>query len=588
MTRPNALALFAILSMIASIARADSSFVQTHCYWDDLRLFEGRIEVLSTPTMTRFGTYQLRLRSRDGSPIPAKVEWQVPIGTEGDGHVRAQVYATATDALADSIAIRADRPGSYQIVAVVTPLNGYGRTESFVRYLRVEADGTTTTPDAFAYDEATMPPLDKEVRMRAATVLANEVEYTGRFTYHDDNTGFQEPVRDATVELVEEVPSGPFTVEQTRESTRTSADGRFAFTPILATNNGQTRRFRVRASLTNQTIELTDSNQTLYRRQTELMNAAAGQTVDLTLQWAFGEASHMVGHVFNVMLDERDFLSRTVNFTRPRIRVLFPTSKGGTFYGYTFRNDQVIAEEINVLFDHRTRRGPLLHEYAHACMTTLADGRASRIPQWTGVADDLPNPHSLHTVSDEGFALSEGWAEWMEAVVDDDALNLRSFSNANEPNVENNKWWTGRSDGRGSNTRGEIVEGAVASILWDIIDTPSSKDLTPGVDDDPVTVGEQNFARIWQIFDETNPLSILKVRTEWVNRNLPNRSEVLGIFNANAIPSERRGTDVNADDDINLLDLVIVAQKFMQSGPFPAPSPDINSGGIVNIVDLVL
>jgi hypothetical protein len=192
--------------------------------------------------------------------------------------------------------------------------------------------------------------------------------------------------------------------------------------------------------------------------------------------------------------------------------------------------------------------------------------------------------HFLYTVSDPQFAISEGWAEFCEALVDDNAHNVRAYRNADLPNIETNEWWTGAIEGGGKNRSGEIVEGAVASILWDLSDGPQSRDTEPGRDDDSIT---NELARVWEIFVSTRPKTVVLFRDEWIRRGYPQKDAMLAIFAKNGIGKTPLKGDINGDDVVDILDLVLVAQRFGESGPFPGVNPDVTGDGIVNIADLV-
>ena len=54
------------------------------------------------------------------------------------------------------------------------------------------------------------------------------------------------------------------------------------------------------------------------------------------------------------------------------------------------------------------------------------------------------------------------------------------------------------------------------------------------------------------------------------------------------IPSQPRPTDVNGDGEVNILDLVFVAQNLgLQDVEGTKPNPDVNGDNVVNILDLV-
>ena len=126
--------------------------------------------------------------------------------------------------------------------------------------------------------------------------------------------------------------------------------------------------------------------------------------------------------------------------------------------------------------------------------------------------------HRLETVSDAGFALNEGWAAFMEAAVDNRALNVTGYLNQAVPNIESNQWWTGHVEGLGTNTRGESVEGTVASILWDIFDTVDTIDHQPAIDDDRIS---DRTELLWAIITNDKPQSITDIAIAWRERDFP-------------------------------------------------------------------
>ena len=142
----------------------------------------------------------------------------------------------------------------------------------------------------------------------------------------------------------------------------------------------------------------------------------------------------------------------------------------------------------------------MYHEYGHAVMMAAYNYEYNSVPR-----GQYQGGHRLETVSDTGFALSEGWSEFLEAAIDNRALNVTGRWEDQFPNIETNTWWTGSNDGSGSNRDGGIVEGSVASILWDVFDTKESIDLTPNEDDDLI---HNRFDLIWKILVEDKPKTI--------------------------------------------------------------------------------
>ncbi|MBT5711115.1 hypothetical protein HOI71_08745, partial [Candidatus Poribacteria bacterium] len=576
--------MFLVLSATtaADVGR-DQTAARVFCSRERPTTFVGSIELVRTPRVGREGVYRLHVGARDGGAQPATLEWILP-DARGNDTRTTPLYVPGGASAIDDIVVRVDRPGDYQVVALVRPADARpgSPADVFVRYLRVRSDGSYDAAAPFPYDPEYAAPFAPVITVkRQAGAGADEVAYSGVLTYHDDNTGFQEPIREAQVRLAERVTDGAFLIEDTVDTVMTDVDGRFSFPALAATTAaGEPRVFRLRAILDNDTLSLSPASGGAYERDTEWADAEAGASLDFELRWERQDASHMAGHVFTSVLDARDFLIDSVAFTRDKIRVVFPSSQGATFYAAQPRRNGALSDEwIEIAFEHENDRTAMLHEYGHAVMTPLYGNTFDAIPfgQWEA-------PHALHTVSDEEFAISEGWAEFIAAAVDDDALNVTSFDNVDFPNIETNFWYTGRVQGIGPNSIGEKVEGSVASVLWDISDGPQSRDLIPGTDDDGI---ENDFQRVWTIFGEARPYTILTVREEWLRRDYPLRDALMEIFDMHSMSGLDPSSDVNRDGIVDIVDIVAVAQRFGEDGPFDGFSPDVNGDDVVDIADLV-
>jgi hypothetical protein len=547
------------------------------------RAFVGSIQAVKTPRVGLEGTYRLHIAPGAAGPGIASIEWILPAASDAPREI-AGASVSDMAGFTTATTVRVVRAGDYQIVALVRAHGARPGTPAtvFVRYLRVRPEGSFDSATPFPQDPAYADPFASNIVIkRQVGVDAAETRYSGSLSYHDDTTGFQKPIREAQVRLVERVTEGAFLVESNVHTLMTDVDGRFEFPPVLAANaDGSARVYRLRALLDNDTLSLSPSSGGAYERDTEFVDAEPGAALDFELRWERADASHMAGHVFTAILDARDFLINEVSFTRDKIPVIFPSPQDGTFYAAESRRNGALGDErMEIAFDHANDRTAMLHEYGHAVMTPLYGNRFDTIP-----FGDFDGPHKLSTVSDEEFAISEGWAEFMAAAVDDDALNVTSFINSDFPNIETNFWYTGRDVQVGRNTEGENVEGAVASVLWDITDGPDSNDLAVGIDDDEI---DSQFGLVWTIFGEARPYSVLTVRDEWLSRDYPFRDEMMAIFDDHSITGLAPSPDVNRDGIVDIADLVAVAQKFGDDGPFDGFSPDVNGDDVVNILDLV-
>ncbi len=105
-----------------------------------------------------------------------------------------------------------------------------------------------------------------------------------------------------------------------------------------------------------------------------------------------------------------------------------------------------------------------LHEYAHAVMNQIYNWDVDQ-------GTPIPTSHKHYTVAANNlkFPWVEGWAQFMEcAVYNNLKLSLYQSGPYAGSTIENNDWWWGENY---DNYCGEYVEGAVASVLWDIWDS---------------------------------------------------------------------------------------------------------------------
>jgi hypothetical protein len=142
------------------------------------------------------------------------------------------------------------------------------------------------------------------------------------------------------------------------------------------------------------------------------------------------------------------------------------------------------------------------HEDGHCVMWTLYGNTWPEgwvgCSHWVGMED----PH----IAD---AWVEGYAEFMEAAVDNNPNNLQG----NGQNIETNDWfnWVDTGD-----MDGAYIEGEVASILWDILDPVN----IPG-DNDHMAWGYDEIFTVLRYGDagvDDNPNSILEFWDDWASR----------------------------------------------------------------------
>lgn len=184
-------------------------------------------------------------------------------------------------------------------------------------------------------------------------------------------------------------------------------------------------------------------------------------------------------YIYHYSLEEYEFF-KNVGWWQQKIKVWWPANKnefvGGTgLYHITIKSGY--ENDIDII----------QHEYAHAVM-------------WKVYGDDFPDTnflgvnHWFNTKTDGGFALIEGWAEFVPNVIN----KKRIYSAYDfEPHFQWSNTWDG-----------EIVEGCIASILLDIADDNS---YTGGSDDEELS----GFYFMWNIIKNYNPNSINEFWYYW-------------------------------------------------------------------------
>jgi hypothetical protein len=237
---------------------------------------------------------------------------------------------------------------------------------------------------------------------------------------------------------------------------------------------------------------------------------------------------------------DRDWLSlKTGGWTRDKLDVLYPDTDWPNFFHIWFYNVMRIpdgwADDVDTIS----------HEYGHGIHYSIRGGLPNANPVPTGEEDPYdgtPNAgqgnHWVFSESSGGFALTEGWAEFFECARHGLSPDL---------SLETNDYWMG-ADGNGASTpntdgtTGEIVEGAFASILWDLYD---------GANDDGVNGGLSN---LWTVFAADEPDRVWSSSANddfyhyWVNRFGQSRA-VDEIFVDHGIPVTDDSYDFGTGND---------------------------------------
>lgn len=418
-----------------------------------------------------------------------------------------------------NVIITVHRPGEYPIQAIVYPFG-----QHFSLFLSVDETGMRVL-------RSIRLPEVAHARTEIVSVPSRQggsLKVVGRVTYYDDNELKFMPIVNLPLELFD----SNMIFDIKLSETVTDEDGRFEFPSVSNLEaNGTRLDVYILAAFDNAVLSIKDLSGHVYQIISEVVRDAPDGEVEINLILDENHPNRGLGAIFNHVQRAHDFFLEEVNWSRKKLPVLYPADGDTLFYSYSYNqlSGRIISERMNIPYGEEWHKVGLFHEYGHSVMSAAYGFNFYELPISERFAD---KPHWVYTVSDESFAMNEGWAEFVEAAVEDNALNLRGYVNADLPNIETNGWWTGTVDGKGVNDNGAVVEGAVASILWDITDTPDSIDTEPGVDDDRIS---DMFAQLWHIFTTVHPKSILDVAEEWRRNGFENYDALLEIYAANGI-----------------------------------------------------
>ena len=205
-------------------------------------------------------------------------------------------------------------------------------------------------------------------------------------------------------------------------------------------------------------------------RQRSTTSANVGETYTTTFTLT-NEAFSAAERIYNA---GQWFKTQTA-WSRSIVPVLFPYSDWAYFAPSDTVNGVAVKDCIEIkagMTDNYT----LGHEYGHAIHYELLGG--GNLPGGGG-------SHTVVSVKDTGFALTEGWAQFVGAGV---INGTPSTFNWTGQTIDTNEFWMGngyatgiREVTAGTAANGKIVEGAVASILWDILDPAGDDSVNNGI-----------------------------------------------------------------------------------------------------------
>ena len=236
----------------------------------------------------------------------------------------------------------------------------------------------------------------------------------------------------------------------------------------------------------------------LTKKSNQIVGSYGGSYINF--YFTSSDIYHKAAHIFDYIYMEREFVSDNYfSWTRPSITCWLDNDEDDLLSTYSPAYDDIYITNAQDGWHDET----VLHEYAHAIHNWAYAGNVN----WGGDYSE----HYMNSVTDQNFAFAEGWAEFMSCIIpgDDPTRIIHG-----DGNMETNAWWMGQD---GTNDDGSVVEGAVASALYDMQD-----DNYDVADEYNYKKGEtanlyDQFSAIFRIFEERKPATIVDFANAWKN-----------------------------------------------------------------------
>jgi hypothetical protein len=333
---------------------------------------------------------------------------------------------------------------------------------------------------------------------------SGQIVVRGYWLYQDKNK-VNQPLRGAMVEIWDSDSSG----DTLLNTTYTNDSGYYASDNISNSDDeggGQDVYVKV-FSTDNRSVRVTDFSTPgkLYYTATPVQNGVADGYVDVGTFSLDDVNNRMAWYIYDLFANDAfDYLAVNVgweNLYKLQVRWDPTNTSDGTHYHP--------GGSIDLVAGDRWDSDVFLHEYGHFVMYKIYDGKMPPSPSCYN--------HYWRSHSSLGCAWTEGWANFLQAAIQNDPIyidtedqSLRINFEPPTPSVEN-----------------ADVEGAVTASLWDIFDpasTPESwDDMGNGIN------GSSNNG-IWSIAYSDGPTDLLEFYSYWINSSNGYNSEITKIM----------------------------------------------------------
>jgi len=480
-----------------------------------LPIVEGQLTLSSSLRVEQSGTLTFSCSSNSDMAIQGQLEFRLPRGIQvASSTTFDHLYLPPQGQQQYRVAIHVERAGHYPLQASLyfTMPDGQNSAAHFYLYLHTQPGQAQVSSYPLT---ARQQDQQLQVAGRVQQAVAGGISVGGTLTYDNDNLRQARPLVRAKVTLLQsDLPLG---------TTFSDLDGHYLFEEVILQPQ-VVNTLQLSIEMENDILVVTDPQREVYTFKSDLIRNVEPGHIQRDLLLDGGNANRGVGHIFETIQKAHNFLLEQVDAHRTQpISVIWPESMGGSYYHTTQFFGRINSESIHIAAGaDQWRKNVMYHEYGHSLMSAVYNYDFHAIPH-----GEYREVHRLEMVTDPEFALSEGWAAFLEAAVDNRALNVTGFLDGRDPNLEDNQWWSGAHDGSGSNPDGSVVEGAVASILWDIFDTADAIDLSPSTDDDQI---QNRFDLLWAILRDQRPKTVVQIAEAWRDEGYPHWEALQDIY----------------------------------------------------------
>ena len=405
-----------------------------------------------------------------------------------------------------SVYVRAEAVGDWRIGAAATsrPSCGYPKVCSTTCRVQVcESGGRVFDSSSAGSSRAEAVELDGcGSAGYVGESLSGNVTVRG-YWFYKDLVGANRPVRQAKVELY--AAGTPADALLARTSVRNN--GYYEFPPV--SNNGSSPE-----SGRNIYVRLYCESYPYYIVKIGESGGLTPTWFDTDVHYNVSDGYHDMGTwvvteahareswaAYDCIIDSYFWLLNKTGWSRWTVRVTTQDPGGLSLC----LGDQIILAPTAGWY-----RDTVIHEYGH-CVNYAA--RGGSFPP-SGVTIDI---HYPDTEADGGWAFREGWAEFFPCAVDNTTVMCGGGYGSIETTV-----YADNPFGHGNYHAiwdGNVVEGAVAQVFWDIFDGISPSDY-PYWDEPYGDYISNGFDQLWHVFLTHDPNNIQEFWAQWTPKDV--------------------------------------------------------------------